>query len=162
RSSRGCCSAVRRIRRRWRRRRCLHRACWSDAWNEAGMHDDDGTRPLKIIAIGAVALRIGFARLVGWLPVGDPNPPTAQALAAAKTDLAPTSKRFRPSPKWIWGKAREMACTLRSAFEAPHGAKAELRIACDNHGVVFVNDKRVAANDNWRGATTIDVTSALR
>jgi len=75
-----------------------------------------------------------------------------------------TAKLFAggPTPLWIWGDDNNKKYFLRTEFAASDVKSAKLKVSADNHVVLFVNGKQVAASDEWKDAAEADVTKILK
>jgi putative heme-binding domain-containing protein len=87
-----------------------------------------------------------------------PQPPPVD------TATADWSKRFAagPVPLWIWGATPDKDYALRTEFAASGVKAARLKVAADNHVVLFLNGKQVAASDEWNEPAEADVTKLLK
>ncbi|QJX01038.1 c-type cytochrome [Frigoriglobus tundricola] len=74
------------------------------------------------------------------------------------------SKRFTvgPVPVWIWGATPEKNYFLRTEFDASGVKAAKLKVSADNHVVLYLNGKQVAASDEWQEGAEADVTKLLK
>ena len=85
--------------------------------------------------------------------------------APPKVDAgADWAKRFAggPVPQWIWGATPTKNYNLRVSFEAKDVKVARLKVSADNHVVLFLNGKQVAASDEWSEGAEADVTALLQ
>ena len=121
---------------------------------------------------------IVFALLaVGTVPAADkdftqkpavaPSVERGEAPKPVPVEPAPadTGKLFAggPVPLWIWGADPNKDYVLRTRFEAPAGLKAaRVKVSADNHVILFLNGKQVAASDEWKDGAEADVTKALK
>ena len=89
------------------------------------------------------------------------EPPAPPKVDAAAADWA---KRFTggPVPLWVWGATPNKNYTLRTSFEANDVKAAKVKTSADNHVVLFLNGKQVAASDEWSEAAEADVTKLLK
>lgn len=83
---------------------------------------------------------------------------------AVDVAAADWSKRFDggPVPLWIWGATPTKNYVLRAEFTAAGAKTARLRVSADNHVVLFLNGKQVAASDEWQEPAEADVTALLK
>src|SRR5579883_888274 len=74
------------------------------------------------------------------------------------------SKQFSegPTPLWIWGTTADKNYILRKEFSAGSVKTARLKVSADNHVVLFLNGKQVAASDEWQEGAEADVTKLVR
>jgi len=74
------------------------------------------------------------------------------------------SKRFAdgPVPLWIWGATPNKNYVLHTEFNASGVKAAKLKVSADNHVVLFLNGKQVAASDEWQEGAEADVTQLLK
>ena len=79
-----------------------------------------------------------------------PNPAPAVGLAGG------------PVPLWIWGADPDKTYFLRKEFAAAGVTAARLKTSADNHVVLFLNGKQVAASDEWLEPAEADVTKLLK
>ncbi len=87
-----------------------------------------------------------------------PKPP---AINVANADR---EKQFAdgPVPLWIWGATPDKNYVLRTEFTATGVKTARLKVSADNHVVLYLNGKQVAASDEWQEAAEADVTKLLK
>ncbi len=64
------------------------------------------------------------------------------------------------APVWIWGDEANTRYSLQKSFST-QAVSARLKATCDNHMVVTLNGKRVAASDTWEEPVEVDVTAHL-
>jgi putative heme-binding domain-containing protein len=83
---------------------------------------------------------------------------------AAEPPTGDWTKRFAagPVPLWVWGATSEKDYVFRKEFTAGGVKAARLLVAADNHAVVLLNGKPVAASDEWAQPTEADVTKLLK
>ncbi len=67
-----------------------------------------------------------------------------------------------PVPSWIWGASINQDYTLTKQFEAGSVTTAKLKVTADNHVVLYLNGKQVAASDEWQEPAEADVTKLLK
>ena len=74
------------------------------------------------------------------------------------------AKRFEggPVPLWVWGATPTKNYFLRTEFAATGVKAAKLKVSADNHVVLFLNGKQVAASDEWKDGAEADVTALLK
>jgi len=98
-------------------------------------------------------------------PVVAPSVPRGET-AAPKVDAsaAEWAKRFEsgPVPLWIWGDTPNKNYTLRTEFAAAGAKGARVKVSADNHVVLFLNGKQIAASDEWAEPAEADVTKLLQ
>ncbi len=98
-------------------------------------------------------------------PTVAPSVPRGET-AAPKVDAraAEWAKRFDagPNPLWIWGDTPDKNYTLRKEFSAAGAKGARVKVSADNHVVLFLNGKQVAASDEWAEPAEADVTKLLQ
>ncbi|MCE9562291.1 MAG: c-type cytochrome [Planctomycetes bacterium] len=87
-----------------------------------------------------------------------PKPPKADPAVA---DIAKVFDAG-PVPLWIWGADNNKKYFIRTEFAAAGVKAAKLKVTADNHVVLFVNGKQVAASDEWKDAAEADVTKLLK
>jgi hypothetical protein len=59
-------------------------------------------------------------------------------------------------------EAEAMKMYARKSFDMGETRSATLTVTCDDHCVVWLNGKKVAATDNWQMPAQVDVKAALR
>ncbi len=68
-----------------------------------------------------------------------------------------------PTPLWIWGATPAKNYSLRTEFAAPANVKAaRLKVSGDNHVILYLNGKQVAASDDWQEPAEADVSKLIR
>jgi putative heme-binding domain-containing protein len=63
---------------------------------------------------------------------------------------------------WIWGADPNGQYSLRKQFDAKGVTAARLKVSADNHVVLMLNGKQVAASDEWQQPAEADVTKLLK
>ncbi|MFO0827764.1 MAG: c-type cytochrome [Phycisphaerales bacterium] len=121
---------------------------------------------LAIVSI-AFALVVTVVAVMSVFRSGPPQAPTQ--VAATVPDVAPPRAQAQPiaippdpQPSWIWSDEKDQTATLVRELDLPARTRCEARIACDNHGELFVNDKSAGRADEWAQATSIDLTPLLQ
>lgn len=98
-------------------------------------------------------------------PAVAPSVPRGETVAP-KVDAraAEWAKRFDagPNPLWIWGDTPTKNYTLRTEFAAAGAKGARVKVSADNHVVLFLNGKQVAASDEWAEPAEADVGALLK
>lgn len=93
------------------------------------------------------------------------NPPPSQSGPLPNGSVAPIDwlSRFAGGPAtfWIWGDASEKPYFLRTSFAAKGINAAKLKAAADDHLILTLNGKQLAASDDWHDGVEVDVTNAL-
>jgi putative heme-binding domain-containing protein len=84
-----------------------------------------------------------------------PAPVAADANWAAKFNAGPV-------PGWIWGASTNEDYTLTKQFEATKATTARLKVSADNHVVLYLNGKQIAASDDWNEPADADITALLK
>ena len=114
--------------------------------------------------------------LLVFSPVQADEKFTQKPTAAPAIDLATTAKpvpvvaesgwseKFNggPVPSWIWGASTSVDYTFTKQFEAGAVTMAKLKVSADNHVVLYLNGKQVAASDEWAEPAEADVTKLLK
>src|SRR5947209_2444018 len=124
------------------------------------------TLALSLLALGAATVAAADESFT-QKPVVEPAvergeaPKLPPAVAPAGTDWA---KAFAggPTPLWVWGADLNKKYYLRTEFDAPAVKAAKLKVSADNHVVLFLNGKQVAASDEWQEPAEADVTKLLK
>jgi putative heme-binding domain-containing protein len=98
-------------------------------------------------------------------PTVAPSVPRGETVAPkVDASAAEWAKRFDsgPVPLWIWGDTPNKNYTLRTEFAAAGAKGARVKVSADNHVVLFLNGKRVAASDEWAEPAEADVGALLK
>lgn len=98
-------------------------------------------------------------------PAVAPSVPRGETAAPkVDTSAAEWAKRFDagPTPLWIWGDTPNKNYALRKEFSAAGAKAARVKVSADNHVVLFLNGKQVAASDEWAEPAEADVTALLK
>lgn len=119
----------------------------------------------------------GFLSLLVLFSIAHADEPfTQKPVTAPSIDLGNTSKpaplseeagwsaRFNagPVPSWIWGASVDQDYTLTKQFNAGSVTIAKLKVSADNHVVLSLNGKQIAASDEWNEPVEADVTKLLK
>jgi putative heme-binding domain-containing protein len=67
-----------------------------------------------------------------------------------------------PKALWIWGADQNKKYYLRTQFDAKGVKAAKVKLSADNHVVLLVNGKQVAASDEWQDGAEADITKVLK
>lgn len=114
---------------------------------------------------GRIAVVLMFVGLLGHrLHAGETFTQTVEPAATihdAGPVADPTVLPESIKPEWIWGADANKNYAVKTTFTG--GAKsAKLKVAADNHAVIYVNGKKVGSNDSWNDVTEIDVQKFLK
>ncbi len=104
------------------------------------------------------------------------EPFTQKPTVAPSIDLGSTSKpapivvdagwpaKFDagPVPSWIWGASVDENYILTKQFDAGSVTIAKLKVSADNHVILSLNGKQIAASDEWNEPAEADVTKLLK
>ena len=84
-----------------------------------------------------------------------PAPIVVEAGWPAKFDAGPV-------PSWIWGASVDENYNLTKQFDAGSVTIAKLKVSADNHVILYLNGKQIAASDEWAEPAEADVTKLLK
>jgi hypothetical protein len=120
---------------------------------------------------------LGFLALLLLFPIAHADevftqkPSVAPSIDFTSSEKAPVvvaeagwSEKFNagPVPKWIWGESVDHNYTLTRKFDAGSFTEAKLKVSADNHVVLYLNGKQIAASDEWAEPAEADVTKLLK
>ncbi len=127
------------------------------------MPDARSTRSVQFLAGLSIVAASAVTAAALWCVFGGPRQQVAVDVATRMTDaVPPVVAAVRPTPRWIWTNPDDQTASLERTVSITAGTRCTVRFACDNHGELFVNGERVAQNDDWAAASTVDVTKHLR
>ncbi|HUR52760.1 MAG TPA: heme-binding protein, partial [Gemmataceae bacterium] len=95
------------------------------------------------------------------------KPEVAPSIVAGETPKPPVAVDTKalvggPTPLWVWGADVNKSYFLRKEFAATGVTAARLKVSADNHVVLFLNGKQVAASDEWTQPAEADVSKLLK
>jgi putative heme-binding domain-containing protein len=122
-------------------------------------------RTLGLIALLALASAL-FAD-----PPASQKPTTAPSIEVGSSTAKPEpidtmnwgeKMSAGPTPAWIWGASTNENYTLTKPFTAGKVTAARLKVSADNHVILYLNGKQVAASDEWQEPAEADVSKLLQ
>lgn len=120
--------------------------------------------PVLVLLSLAVTPAAGADEVFTQKPEVAPAITTGELPKADEAPKADWSAKFAagPTPLWIWGADPDTGYSLRKQFDAKGVTAARLKVSADNHVVLMLNGKQVAASDEWQQPAEADVTKLLK